>query len=389
VPNAKLTVQPDSQMGGGDQADIQIYFVGQKSEVLERYKPEIVDRLKNVEGLQNLDNSSRSGKPEVTLLPDRLKLSTAGITIYDLAMSLRDAVNGIVATKYREGGNEYDIRVKLKDESVDTPEEIGNIPVATGNGTYRLAHFANVSFSKGFSKIIHHDKFTTIIFSGSTAPHYSLSDVVTRARAALAQIHLPEGYRFDMGGIAQIMGETMMEMLQALLIAILLTYMLLAAILENLFQPLLILATFVLALIGVFVAMFVTHQTFNITSQMAIIMLLGIVVNNAILLLDYTNQLIRGGKGKTDALVEACPTKLKPILMANIAIVLGMLPMALGLGAAGAEMRRPMGVVMIGGLLVATLLTLFVIPVVFNMMGARRERKRASNSDGESFAEEI
>jgi HAE1 family hydrophobic/amphiphilic exporter-1 len=365
-------------MGAGDQADIQIYFVGQESDVLEQYRPDILRRLREVKGLQNLDDSSRSGKPEVTLVPDRRKLASAGITIYDLAMSLRSAVNGIVATKYREGGNEYDIRVKLKTESVDTPEEIGNIPVTTANGSYRIAHFAEVFFAEGFSKITHRDKFTTVIFSGSTAPGYALSDVMQEARAALDEIETPEGYRFRMGGVAEIMGDTMMDMLQALLIAILLTYMLLAAILENLFQPLLILATFVLALIGVFIAMYVTNQTFNISSQMAIIMLLGIVVNNAILLLDYTNQLIRGGREKTEALIEACPTKLKPILMANIAIILGMLPMAIGVGASGAEMRQPMGIVMIGGLLVATGLTLFVIPAVFNMMGGRGERKRAA-----------
>ncbi len=141
--------------------------------------------------------------------------------------------------------------------------------------------------------------------------------------------------------------------------------MLLAAILENLTQPLLILGTVPLALIGVFGALFVTGKTMNTVSMMAIVMLLGIVVNNAILLLDYANILRRRGMSVREALLEAGPVKLKPIIMATIAIILGMLPMALGIGAAGREFRQPMGIVSIGGLIVSTILALVVIPALY------------------------
>jgi HAE1 family hydrophobic/amphiphilic exporter-1 len=157
-------------------------------------------------------------------------------------------------------------------------------------------------------------------------------------------------------------------MLTTFLLALVLTYMLLAAVLESLTQPLIILGTVPLALIGVFWGLALTGLSMNTVSMLAIVMLLGIVVNNAILLLDYTNLLIRReGRDVTTALLEACPAKLKPIIMSSSAIILGMLPMALGLGAAGREMRQPMGVVAIGGLIVSTILALVVIPVLYNL----------------------
>jgi len=156
-------------------------------------------------------------------------------------------------------------------------------------------------------------------------------------------------------------------------LALVLTYMLLAAILENLVQPLLILGTVPLALIGVFAGLAVSGISMNSISMMAIVMLLGIVVNNAILQLDYTNILVRQrGFSVHDALLEACPTKLKPILMASTAIILGMLPMALGIGAAGREFRQPMGVVSIGGLVVSTILALVVIPTLYYLTSVKK-----------------
>ena len=168
------------------------------------------------------------------------------------------------------------------------------------------------------------------------------------------------------------MNEMIADMFFAFFLAILLTYMLLAAILESFIQTLYILFTLPLAMIGVFASLYYTGISFGITSLMAFIMLIGIVVNNAILMLDYTNQLVREkGMSVHDALIEACPTKLKPILMSTLALILGMLPMALGIGDAGAEMRMPLGVVAIGGLIVSMILTLFVIPSIYYLMAKK------------------
>jgi HAE1 family hydrophobic/amphiphilic exporter-1 len=372
IANAKIRVQAQG-MGGPGGYPIEFYLQGQDMDTLEAYKTMIVDEIKDVGGLNNLATSSRAGKPEITVMPDRVKIKEAGLSIYDLAFALRGAVEGIVATTFREGGEEYDIRVMMSDESVDTPEELGNITVLSPQGTFRLAQFSDIEFTEGYSKTIHRDKYKVIQFTASPAPGYALGEVVGTIQSKIRGMDFPEGYGISWGGNAEMMQEMSIDMGKAFLIAILLTYMLLAAILENLFQPLLILGTVPLALIGVFAALFITGQTMNISSMMAIIMLVGIVVNNAILLLDYTNILKRQGKDTKTALLEACPTKLKPIIMATSAIVLGMLPLAIGIGSAGAEIRQPMGIVSIGGLLVSALLTLFVIPTLSNLFS--REKK--------------
>lgn len=372
IPNAKIRVTALSSAGGGGAA-IDFFLMGQDVGVLERIKEEVIARIKNTEGLINLNTSSRAGKPEITLIPDRQKISDAGLTISDLAFTLRSSIEGIISSQYREGGEEYDIRVVLTDESVDTPEKVGDVVVAAPTGTYRLSEFADVRFTEGYSNIQHRDKFKSIEFTGGAAPGIPVGNVIAGIRMALSDLQLPTGYKIDWGGSARMIQETTADMMRTFLIAFILVYMLLAAILESLTQPLVILGTVPLALIGVFLGLYFTGKTMNVISMMAIIMLLGIVVNNAILMLDYTNILRRQGKDMRTALIEACPTKFKPIVMATVAIILGMLPLALGIGASGVEIRQPMGIVAIGGLVVSSVLTLIVIPSILNL-GTRSKK---------------
>lgn len=365
VPNARIKVDLASQMGGPG-APIEFFLMGQDLDELERFKDEIVARIKDVPGLINFDQSSRAGKPEITVYPIREKLNDAGVSVSDLAFTLRAGVEGIQSSKYRELGDEYDITVTLDDASVDAPEKIGNITVATQIGAMRLSQLADVRFTTGYTKILHRDKFTSIQFTGSPAANVPLGNITGEIDKRLADLELPPGYYIRWGGNVKMMTDMIQDMIFAFFLAVLLTYMLLAAILESFWQPVLIMLTVVLAMIGVVFSLFITNTSFSVTSLMAIIMLIGIVVNNAILMLDYTNELVRE-KSYTarDALLEACATKLKPILMSTTAIILGMLPLALGIGDAGKEMRIPLGVVAIGGLAVSSVLTLYVIPAFY------------------------
>lgn len=365
IPNAKIKVDVASGMGEGG-APVQFYLMGQDQEELIKYKNIVLAKIHDVPGLNNLDESSRAGKPEITIFPYRNKLSDAGMTITDLALTLRASVEGIQSAKYRELGDEYDITVTLNDNSVDTPEKIGNISVATRNGSYRLSQLADVRFTTGYTKILHRDKFTSIQFTGSPAAGVPLGNVTGEIDRRLANLDLPPGYYIKWGGNVKMMNDMVKDMIFAFFLAVLLTYMLLSAILESFLQPVLIMLTVMLGLIGVILSLYITSIAFNITSLMAIIMLIGIVVNNAILILDYTNQLRREqGYLTHDALLEAAPTKLKPQIMTSAAIILGMLPLALGIGDAGKEMRIPLGVVAIGGLIASTILTLYVIPAFY------------------------
>ena len=365
VPNAKIKVDVGSHMGG-QEAPIQFFLMGQNLDELEQLKDQTVEKLKDVPGLINFDNSSRAGKPEITVYPNRVKLTEAGITITELALSLRGAVEGIQSAKYREAGDEYDLTITFNDASVNSPEKIGNISVATPHGSFRISQLADVRFTTGFTKILHRDKFTSIMFTGAAAPGYPLGNVTSEIEKRYNQIDLPSGYYFKWGGNVKMMNDMIKDMVFAFFLAVLLTYMLLAAILESFWQPVMIMITVVLGLLGVILALFITNTPFSITSLMSIVMLIGIVVNNAILILDYTNQLRREqGFLPKDALMEAAPTKLKPQIMASIAIILGMLPLAVGIGSAGKEMRMPLGIVAIGGLIASTILTLFVIPAIY------------------------
>jgi HAE1 family hydrophobic/amphiphilic exporter-1 len=380
IPNAMLRVNAVSSVGSG-LAPVTFYLQGQNIDSLELFKKELVARIKGTPGMINLNTSSRSGKPEITLIPDRVKLTDAGLTVYDLAMTLRASMEGLTTTRYSDQGEEYDIRITLNDETVNSIEEIDNLMIQSPYGRFTVNQLADVNFTQGFSRILHNEKTKTIEFTAHIAEGYALGDVVGEIEKNIAGLDLPDGYQVKWGGDAELMQESIVDFGTAFILAVLLTYMLLAAILESFTQPLMILGTIPLALIGVFAGLYVMSLPVSIMAMLAIVMLIGIVVNNAILLLDYTNILVKKGKSVKDALLEACPTKLKPILMATLAIMLGMLPMAAGIGSAGREFRQPIGVVSIGGLLISGVMTLYVIPAIYEL--THRSKKKAVKGEND------
>ncbi|MBN2415465.1 efflux RND transporter permease subunit [bacterium] len=372
IPNIRISAAPLTSLASG-RSDVEFYLRGPDSGTLHRIATDMSAAMRRVPGLINLNVSAEPGKPQVTITPRRPVLSHTGLSVYDVALAMRSSIEGLVTTSYRDRGDEYDIRVTLNDESVDSPDNIGAIPVSGRAGVYRLDQLADITFTEADNKIIHYNRLPSILFQCDAGEGHPTSDLMTEITAIVDRFNLPHGYGIQMSGMSKEMETTSRAIVRAFIIAIALTYMLLAAILESVTQPLIILATVPLALIGVFVGLAVTGLTMNIISMLAMVMLIGIVVNSAILLLDYTNQLVRKrGMNVQDALITACPTRLKPILMSTIAIILGMLPMAAGLGKSGSELRQPMGVVSIGGLIVSALLALVVIPVLYNMVSRRR-----------------
>lgn len=377
IPNVKIKVDIGDEMGEGG-APIQLYLLGQDLNKLEEYKNIIWDKIKDVPGLTNFDQSSRAGKPEITIYPDRKKISEAGLTVAEVALTVRSAIEGLQSTKYREFGNEYDITVTLEDDAVDSPEKIGNIVVVSPVvGPVRISQIADVRFTTGYTRILHRNKYTSIMFTGSPAAGVPTGDITSEINKRLETIQFEPGYSVTWGGNVKMMNEMVADMVFAFLIAVILTYLLIAALLESFIQPIPIMLTLPLALIGVVIFMFYTNTAFGITSLMGVIMLIGLVVNNAILMLDYTNQLRREqDMSPKDALIEACPTKLRPVIMSTLALILGMLPMALGIGSAGSEMRTPLGIVSIGGLIASAFLTLLVIPSFYFITS--RDKKKAA-----------
>ncbi len=372
IPNSMIRVYAGSSFGGG-QSPITFYLQGSDNSKLEELKLELYSKIKDIPGITNLNTSSRSGKPEITLYPDRVKMANAGLTVYDLAMTLRASMEGLTTTRYSDQGEEYDARISLTDESVDSPEKIANLTVISKTGRFKMSQLADIEFTDGYSRILHRDKAKTIQFSGDVLAGYALGDITNEISNQIDKLDLSGGNTVSWSGDSEMMIAAMLDMGFAFILAFLLTYMLLAAILESFTQPLMILGTIPLAMIGVFIALYITGINLSVMAMLAVVMLIGIVVNNAILILDYTNVLVKKGQSVKDALLDAAPTKLKPILMSTIAIILGMAPMALGIGSAGREFRQPIGVVSIGGLIASGILTLFVIPAIYQLV--HREKK--------------
>ncbi|MDD4310273.1 MAG: efflux RND transporter permease subunit, partial [Candidatus Cloacimonetes bacterium] len=364
IPNARIKVSAASSMGG-DESPVVFFLQGQDNDRLESIKKEVFEQIYSTPGLVNLDTSTRSGSSELTLYPRREKMAEIGASVYDLAMALRASVEGMVSTQFREAGNQYDIKLSLDEEAVDSPEKIMNLSITIFGKSYLLSQLADVNFAPGINKITHRDRYKSIEFTADVARGANLGDVVSGVKQRLDEINYPNGYGAVWGGDAEMLTSTVTDMLRTFLLAVLLTYMLLAAILESFAQPLLIMATVPLALIGVILALLFAGQSMNLFSMMSIIMLVGIVVNNAILILDYVNVKRKLGFSAHDALLEAGELKLKPIIMSTLSIVVGMLPMVLGIGGSGKEFRQSMGIVSVGGLIVSTFLTLVIIPAFY------------------------
>lgn len=365
VPGANIKVAAINAMGQGDGgAQIQFQVYGQDSKELEIITKQVYEILKNTKGALNVDTDLRSGKPEVIIIPNRQKMSDYGVSSYQLALTVRSAIEGLTASKYKQDGEEYDIRIKLQDEDINDLEKVKNLLVLTKYGNIKVSDLGAVKYGTAPTMITRKNKNRMNNVTAS-ASGVTPGEITAAVNAGIKEkIQLPEGYRIDTAGDAEMMADSNKDFSQAFILAIILTFLLIAGILESFTQATLIMFTVPLAFIGVLWSLLLSGESLNIFSMMAGVMLIGIVVNNAILIQDYANQLMSLGQTKMEAMLEACQTKLKAIIMATLASVLGMLPLALGLGS-GAELRQGMGIVSIGGLLVGSVLTQFIIPALY------------------------
>jgi HAE1 family hydrophobic/amphiphilic exporter-1 len=379
IPGADIRVIAPSELVLAQGAPVDLSFRGPDTLVLQELGGQIKRRLQSVPGIMNVSVNMKAGKSELVFEPRRKQISSDGLTVQTVALALRFAVDGMVSTVYRENDEEYDIRVKIEDSALKDIEDLKNIPVVSPVGIFPLSRYADIHFASGYNMIMRLDKQRTADITAELLPGYAQGPVLADVIKAAAEIALPPGYSVQQAGLSEVMGESNMDMAVVFLTAILLVYMLLAVILESPLQPVFILLTIPLSLIGVVAGCLLFNTVLNNIAMIGIVMLVGIVVNNAILILDYYNQLKREGYSAVEALLKACPTKLKAILMSNIAIILGMIPMALGIGASLAEMRQPMGIITIGGIVSSTILTLWFIPAVERLV-IRRAKKQSTNN---------
>ncbi|MCF7810717.1 efflux RND transporter permease subunit [bacterium] len=365
IPDAKIIIRETEPMGGGGESDLQVEITGQDIKYLNSIVDSMMTYMEDIGGLINISSSWKLGKPELRLTPDSDKFADRGFSTGSVGMTLRNLIEGEVASKFREEGEEYDIRVQLDDSEIKSESDVGDIYIPAGKNQVLLSEVANIKFAEGPASIAHKDKQRMVVVSADVA-NGTIGEKLNVIKKRLEGLKLKTGYHINFGGEAEMMGEAFGELFKALFLAIILTYMLLAAILESYKHPFTIMLTLPLGLIGVILALFITNNSISMLSLMAMVMLVGIVVNNGILLIDYTNKLRSEGMGLEEAIIEACPIRLRPIIMMNIATALGMTPLAFGLGAGG-EMRAPMAIVAIGGLMTSVIFTMYVIPVIYRL----------------------
>ncbi len=364
IPDAKINIIASGE-GKRPEPELILQVLGDNPETQVVAAESLFRIMSGIPGLVDVTSSQATGKPQIEFIPRRLQLAAHGLTAAQVGFDLRTAYEGEKAGVFRQDGEEFDVVVRYPASSRRDPADLSDLPVASRSGyIVPLADVMEMVEGVGTPTLYRADKqrkieVTANIGSGSLSGMRKIID------SGLAEADIPDDVTIKYGGNAEHQDEAFASIIGALILAIILIYIVMAAMLESFIHPLTVMVTLPLGLIGLAVALFFTGQTINIFSLMAMIMLIGIVVNNAILLLDYTGQLRSKGMSVTEALLEACPTRLRPIIMANLAIAIGMIPQAMG--GAGSEFRTPMAVVQIGGVLISAVFTLFVIPIVYSL----------------------
>ncbi len=391
IPGLEINLrQSFEQLFNTEAKSIAIHVQGAHLPVIKGIMSEVVEALRKIEGIRDLDVDLKGGKPELQLQVDREKAIQAGLTVPSIGESVRTALQGRKIGIYRHQGDEFYIRLMAPRSLKGDPEKILDIPFETvreisgaqpgnfvdptpGNRMTSLRNLVKLVPGTGEEKL----KRRKQIRRGTVSANYtarSLGDVMAEVTKALGKIQLPEGYFLEIGGTYDDLLSSIRQLTYVFLLGGLLVYMIMASQFESLFDPFCILFTLPLAVTGMLLILWATSQTLNVSSALGLVILLGIVVNNAIVLIDFVKQRREHGIGLREALIESTQVRLRPILMTTITTALGLVPLSLALGE-GSEIQQPMAISIIGGLSLSTLLTLFVIPcyyLVFNRWLGRK-----------------
>jgi HAE1 family hydrophobic/amphiphilic exporter-1 len=344
---------------------IEVAIKGYNLEQLRRISSELYERIAELPGLRDVQTSVKAGFPELVVEFDRMRLSHYGMNAFDVASLIKNKIEGFVATKYKEKDKRVDIRVYLKDDQRRRAENIKNLIINPGGAVpIPLSSVASVSILSGPNEIRRVDQDRSAVISANISG-INLTGAVQNIYDVVERYPMPPGFTYELTGQNKEMETSLGSLTLAMVLAVFLVYIVMASQFESFMHPFLILFTIPMALIGVYLILYVLNIPLGITVYIGMITLVGIVVNNAIILIDYINTLRKRGLEKLEAIKQAGAVRLRPILITTATTVLALLPMALGLGE-GTEIRTPMAVTIIAGLLSATFLTLVLIPIVYN-----------------------
>lgn len=368
IPGVDVSISTDAgAMGAG--TPIEIIIKGHDLDTLEDLENQFAEKVKKVPGTREVTTSLADGAPELTINLDRKKASAYGINASQVSQTIRQGLQGEVSSKYRTGGDEINIKTYLPEKDRKRIDDLNRLMVISPTGvSVPVEEVATLKYETGPTTISREDQSRKVSVTGDISGR-DLKSVTDDIEKATKDIPIPSGYQVEFGGSNKDMMESFSSLGLALIMAIFLVYMVLAAQSEALLYPFIIMFSLPPMLIGIVGGLLITGKTFNVVSFIGVIMLAGIVVNNAIVLVDYIGILRKRGMVKMDAILEAGPTRLRPILMTTLTTVLALLPQAIGVGE-GSEVSAPMAVVVVFGLSFSTLITLLLVPVVYSLLDA-------------------
>ena len=375
VEELKVAVVSNQGGGRGDSRPVQVGLRGSDLELLTTYAQNLAERIRQVPGSTDVDISSSEEEPEIIVKVDPLRASAMGLDSTSVGKVVEMAFLGkSTSNSFTIGDNDYDIIVQLDAAHRRDINDVANLRVSNTEGKFvRLGDVADVYFSSGPTRIDREDRQRQIVVYANTVG-ITPGDLIQKIQTEMIpDMNMQVGYRYKMIGQADTMAKAFSEIAKAVILAIIMIYMVLAAEFESFMQPLVIMMSLPFAIIGAVLGLMVAGQTANMMSLIGFTMLLGLVTKNAILLVDYANQARAKGMPLREALREACALRIRPIFMTTLSTILGMLPIALGLGA-GAELRQSMGVVLVCGLTTSTLLTLVVVPLLYLLSEEWKEK---------------
>jgi len=373
IPGATITFQEASSMGGAafssmQQLPIQINLKGTDLAALSQASDMVLFALRGIGGLVDVNSDNRPPKPEFQIKIDRERASRLGTSTAQIAGAMRSIVDGDIPSKYREGEKLYDIRVRATEDLRYNLERLGRVYLPTlRGGTITLDQVGGLRTVNGPTQIKRSDRTRQIMIGANILRGRPLNEITQKVNSALTALTLPRGVTYQFGGQVEQNQKMFASLGLALGLAIIFVYMVLASQFGSFLQPLALMLALPLSIIGAVLGLLLANKLFDMVAFIGLIMLMGLVTKNSILLIDYINQLRRKGLKRFEAIIEAGGTRLRPILMTSLAMILGMIPVAAGLGTSS-SFRAAIGYTIIGGLISSTILTLVVVPVVYSLL---------------------
>ncbi|MDB5037670.1 MAG: acriflavin resistance protein [Bacteriovoracaceae bacterium] len=369
IPDVRAVIQDLSQKTFVASRGFPVEFTvqGPEWDDLAKYSHQIMEALDKTGLMTDLDTDYQVGMPELHVLPDRQKAADHGVSIASIDETVNAMIGGVLVGRYPKGGHRYDIRLKLEESNEEPLKKVNSLFVRNNRDQLvPLSDIVTVEEKPAMVSISRRERERSVTIYANVKAGESQQKALQSVETISKNI-LPPEYHISFSGSSQTFSETFQSLILALILGLFVAYMVLASQFNSFVDPLTVLMALPFSVSGAFVALLIAHQSINIYSMIGLILLMGIVKKNSILLVDFTNQ-VRAQKQNSvhDALLEACPVRLRPILMTSVATIAGAIPAAISFGP-GAESRTPMAIAVIGGVLVSTLLTLFVVPAFYSL----------------------